>query len=60
MSWLGRLKRLFVSLCGHCGGPTVIESEQLIATVPAVFDVVAWCPRCGEVVSRREVVDCLP
>ena len=59
MSWLGRLQQLFVRPCGRCGGPTVIERETLLSTIPAVFEVAVWCPRCGEIVSRRQVVDCL-
>jgi hypothetical protein len=59
MSWLGRLQGLLASPCHRCGEPTVIESEELLSTIPVVFEVVAWCPRCTDTVSRRQVVDCL-
>ena len=59
MSWLGRLQQLFVPSCDRCGGPTVVDRETLLSTIPAVFEVVTWCPRCAQTASRRQVVDCL-
>jgi ribosomal protein S27AE len=58
VSWLERLRQLFATTCPRCGASTVIEREELLASIPAVFEVVAWCPRCAEVASRRQVVDC--
>jgi ribosomal protein S27AE len=60
VSWLRRLQELFASPCDRCGNATVIEREELVATIPAVFEVVAWCPRCGSTISRQRVVDCHP
>lgn len=59
MSWLGRLQQLFAPVCGRCGGRTIVESETLLSTIPAVFEVITWCPQCAEIASRRQVVDCL-
>jgi len=59
MSWLTRFQELLAPPCDRCGGPTVIEREHWLATRPAVFEEVAWCPRCGQTASRCRVVDCL-
>jgi hypothetical protein len=60
MSWLGHIRELLSTACGRRGGPTIVESEEVLATIPMVFEVTAWCPRCGTTAWRRQVVDCVP
>jgi len=60
MSWLGHIRQLLTTACDRCGGRTIVESEEVLATVPMVFEVTAWCSRCGATVWRRELVDCVP
>jgi hypothetical protein len=60
LSWFGRLRELFVPACDRCRTPTVIEREVLLSRIPAVVEVVEWCPRCAETVSRHQIVDCHP
>jgi hypothetical protein len=56
MSWYERFRQLLAPPCERCGEPTVIESEHLLATFPAVFEVIGRCPACAATASRCQAV----
>jgi hypothetical protein len=58
MSWWERFRETGAPLCEECGSPTVVEHEELVSTIPTVFELIVWCRRCGRSESRCRAFDC--
>jgi len=41
--------------CAACGLPAETLRDELLHEMPPIVQIVFWCPRCAELVSRRVV-----